>query len=390
MSERLFDINEVPRMPTGTDMQKPYAELPSGWEPEVKPRTNQTPEITINHEQVNRVLGTLLNAYENRRYPYNHDSVRLPHDPRHMPPSLEYGSVDHAMFFWNACYYMRGGIKSVDAIKRLAAVYEEEPDLFDCAVASEKRPAEIAGTLKAHGLGFQGTASRHWVENAQRLHERFDGDPRKIFTSNGTYDDYLKIIKNDGKGGGFKGFQEKMTSMIIYYLMDSSLIEPFMFPIPVDLHVMRVSVSNRLIEWKETPYGTDLYSDQMLATLRELYYDYAVEHEVNPLRLCDAVWLLSESLCGSYPGNITLEPYGRSNRKGRSTVLLPQEVDTNSPAQQAAYEASCRHCPVEETCDYAIPGKLYYVAGGLIIRGLRKQFPEPPQTKMFTIEQMEH
>lgn len=165
-----------------------------------------------------------------------------------------------------------------------------------------------------------------------------------------------------------------MTSMIIYYLMDEGLIDPFVLPIPIDLHVMRVSIANELIKFPNAPYGTNLFTDVTLETLRRLYFDYAVEHGVNPLRLCDAVWMLSESSCGKHPGNRTIEPLGRDKRQGRSTYLLPGKVDENDPAQQAAYAKTCAVCPLENTCRYNIPGTHYYVGGSIIIRGERQRF----------------
>lgn len=353
------------------------------WQPEVLPSTGEKLEIVVNHERVHDVLSTLMEAYESKEFPYGLDSVRLPHDPRHMPQSLPYGGPEHAMFLWNLCYYMRGGIKSVEAVKRLAKVYEARPDLFRCDVAAQAEQSEIIDALKAAGLGFQETVSRQWKENSRRLQEEWGGDPRNLFEGVNSYDEALSRIKNDQRGGGFSGFQEKMTSMITYYLMDEGLIKHFVFPIPVDLHVMRVSIANQMVEFPGVPEGTNLYTDELLATLRKLYYDYAIEHDIDPLRLCDAVWLLSESLCGKHPGNVTLEPEGRKKRKGRSTVLIPQPVDPANPAQQAAYESSCRNCPIERTCTYNIPGKLYYISGVIIIRGTRYRFPPPAQGSLF-------
>lgn len=353
------------------------------WEPEVLPPTGEKLNVVVNPDRVHKVLSALMEAYEENEFPYNLDAVRLPHDPRHMPQNLPYGGSEHAMFLWNLCYYMRGGIKSVEAVKRLAKVYEAAPELFDSEFAAGLKPELVSGILKDFGLGFQETVSKQWVENSRKLLEDWGGDPRLIFEGVGTYDEALSRIRNDGRGGGFSGFQEKMTSMITYYLMDEDLIEPFIFPIPVDLHVMRVSIANRMVEFPGVPDGTNLYTDELLATLRKLYYDYAVEHGVNPLRLCDAVWLLSESQCGKHPGNVTLEPMGRKHRKGRSTVLVPQTVDPANPNQQAAYESSCRQCPVESSCAYTLPGKPYYIQGVLYIRGDRYRFLPPAQGKLF-------
>lgn len=148
-------------------------------------------------------------AYENNLPPYDQDSVRLPHDPRHMPERLPRGGVEHAMFLFNVCYYMRGGIKSNDAVKRMSRLYDANPDVFDCEIAADLDPKHLAQLLTQFGLGFQGTVSNQWIENSRRMLERYDGDPRNIFSEDSTYELCQEFIQNDGKGGGFLGFKEK-------------------------------------------------------------------------------------------------------------------------------------------------------------------------------------
>jgi hypothetical protein len=351
--------------------------VPADYVPEVLPPTGRELTMEVHKEHADEVLGRLLEAYEQKKAPYDQDRVRLPHDPRHMPRTLQRDGAEHAMFLFNVCYYMRGGIKSNDAVKRMSGVYDEWPELFDCETASRFSPGELASILKLHGLGFQETVAGQWIENSRRMQEKFDGDPRNMFAGVSTYEESQEIVQNDGKGEGFLGFQEKMTSMIIYYLMDEELIEPFNFPIPIDLHVMRISIANEFITFPDAPYGTNLFTKETLAALRKLYADYSAENDVSPLRLCDAVWMLSESSCGRHPGNTTLEPLGREYRNGRSTYLIPGTVNTRSLSQQAAYESSCRVCPLENTCRYNIPGTHYYVGGNVIIRGERERFPIP-------------
>ena len=360
-------------------VSKPDLKIPADYEPEVLPNRGIPLDIKVDKDHAYAVLDTLMEAYTSNAPPYNLDRVRLPHDPRHMPETLERDTVEHAVFLFNVCYYMRGGIKSNDAVKRMSKVYDAHPEFFNCFYAKDLDPNAIIEVLSENGLGFQKTVANQWVQNAQRMQEKYDGDPRKIFEGVTTYEESQKRIQNDGKGNGFYGFQEKMTSMIIYYLMDEELIEPFNFPIPVDLHVLRVSIANEMITFGDAPHGTNLFTDETLAALRGLYLDYANEKDVSPLRLCNAVWMLSESSCGRNPGNTTLEPLGRGRRTGRSTYLIPDVVDTTDPSQQKAYRDSCSICPVQETCEYNIPGTQYYVSGNLIIRGRRLRFPLPVQ-----------
>lgn len=362
----------------------PEKVIPEDYVPEVLPSTGEKLNITVNQEHAYQVLDRLMEAYKNNAPPYNLDRARLPHDPRHMPKTLDRGSVAHAMFLFNICYYMRGGIKSNDAVKRMAGIYDERPDLFNCEAVQNVDATTIIEVLSNHGLGFQKTVADQWIKNSQRMLECFDGDPRNIFKGVETYEQSQELIQNNGKGNGFLGFQEKMTSMIIYYLMDEELIEPFNFPIPIDLHVMRVSIANEMVTFGDVPYGTNLFTKETLSALRQLYFNYAHDNNVNALRLCDAVWMLSESSCGRHPGNTTIEPLGRKVRNGRSTYLIPKTVDMQDPAQQKAYEESCRTCPIQKTCEYNIPGTQYYVGGNIIIRGRRVRLPFPitrPQTE---------
>lgn len=338
--------------------------------------SSQSLDIVVHPEQIEHVLGTLLELYRMGGYPYNKDSVRVPQDPRHMPESLPLGDKEHAMFLWTSCYYMRGGIKSVEAFRRLSRLYTARPDLFDPEVAQAASEDEITQELTQHGLGFQASVSKAWISNAKKLVADYSGDPRTIFDGVTSYDQALEKIKNDGKGGGFLGFREKMTSMIIYYLMDQKLIEPLDFPVPVDLHVMRVSIANELISFPGAEPGTNLYTEETLAALRAIYQQYAVDHQVSPLDLANAVWLFSEAMCGYQPGNQTLEPEGREHRRGRSTHLEPLAIDFGDPLQHAAFARTCGRCAIRETCRYNIPGKPYYVQGVLMIRGERQDFPQ--------------
>ncbi|MCU0667056.1 MAG: hypothetical protein MUF85_00330 [Patescibacteria group bacterium] len=339
--------------------------------------------IVIDDERVSQVIGRLIYAYEQNEFPYNLDSTRTPQDHRHMPQTLEYGTKEHAMFLWTVCYYMRGGIKSNDAVMRLAKMYDMHPELFVAESAMICQKADLRNLLSEYGLGLQETVSNAWVENAARLYERYDGDPRKIFDGVTTYQQSLSRIKNDGKGGGFIGFREKMVSMIIYYLSDEGLIKEFEFPLPVDIHVLRVSIANELVKFEGYAEDENLLDEDLLITVRGLYLAYARQHNVSMLTISDAVWLLSQSTCGMHPGNVTLEPHGRGNRKGRQTHLIPAPVNADDESQRELYARTCALCPIEETCRWNVPGKIYYVQGKLIRRGERLRYPPPSQGLLF-------
>ncbi len=350
--------------------------------------------IIVHPERVDAVLGKLVTAHATNLFPYHLDTTRVPQDPRHMPNSLELGGQEHAMFLWTVCYYMRGGIKSVDAFTRLAGMYDKEPGLFVADEVRQAAPEHIAQLLKRHGLGFQKSISELWVKNAERMQNRWGGNPINIYDEVETYDDAVARIANKkGKKSrpnqeheGFIGFQEKMVSMITYYLMQQNMIEYFDFPLPVDLHVLRVTLANEMITFDGYEDGENLLSEELLIAMRTLYYNYAIANNISTIELCDAVWLLSESLCGIQPGNITLEPNGRKNRTGRSTVLIPKPIDLNNETQRKDFARSCGNCPVSDSCTRNFPSKPYYVGGVFYSRGERVEFPKPGQLGFIDIK----
>jgi hypothetical protein len=346
-------------------------------------------QVIVDHERVEHVLGRLMVAYEANEYPYNLPTTVVPHDHRNMPEMMEFGSREHAMFLFNACYYMRGGIRSVDAFQRMTDIYNWHPSLFitnDCIYASA---VDVAEVLTANGLGFTDTVSDEWMTNTERLHERWGGDPRNIFDGVTDYGEALQRIRNDQKGGGFIGFQEKMVSMITYYLMDEGMIDFFQFPLPVDLHVLRITLANELLRFEGYADDENLYTDGVQKIVRNLYYRYAVDNNISTLSLCNAVWLFSEALCGKQPGNITLEPNGRKNREGRNTLLVPGPVKPEDPRQRLQYFRACGQCVIEQTCEWNVPGKPYYVKGELIKRDRRFRFPDTDVQNLLPLAELE-
>lgn len=321
--------------------------------------------IIPHFDRLDETVETLLEARERNEFPYRLDSAMLPQDERNMPPELPRGGREHANFLWATCYYMRGGIKSTTAFKSLSKVYAEDPDLFDPFSAQHDEPERIVKLLQDHGLSFSAEKfiGRAWVENARRMAEHFDGDPRKLFEGTTRYDEILARIKNNHKGKGFLGFKEKMTSMIAYYLMEAEIIPYFDFPLPVDLHVLRVSASNEIITFENLPDNGNILSDQTLAMLRNMYHDFSVTHGIKQLDVCNAVWSLSSAICSVQPGNIMLEPDRKEGRQGRNTHIVSNAIDEKNMKQIKQYKRSCALCPIERTCEHNMPSKNYYVKG---------------------------
>lgn len=345
--------------------------------------------IHINWDRAEEVFSILLHAWDTRSYPYR--TAFDPHDVARLPRTMPRGGVEHANFLFCSCYYMRGGIRSDIAIGSLTKLYHRYPDVFDPTWSLNQNsihdPYPLGNILSAHGLGFHcQEIGRFWVENFRKLHRFWDSDVRNLFNGTTSYEELCKRIMSNGNKPdsphGFHGFREKMTSMIIYFLADSGLIEEFHFPVPVDFHVMRVMVANQiLVPARGLHDGDEIALAKLQAAARELTLGYCKTHNVSPLRLCDAFWHLSREGCARNLGNKSSEGENRA----RKTEIAPHVVTWNTK-EIRAFDAGCGRCPVNSFCTWNIPPSNYYRTGVLLLRGKR---PVPPLEKRLEHPQFE-
>lgn len=334
--------------------------------------------MRANQEKLDLVLNRLMSAFDNGQYPFDKLWARTPQIPENMPKNLILSSREHALFLFCLCYYMRGLIDSITAIKLLAKLYENEPDIFIPEKAAQKNPREITELLKAAGLGVRSEEiGRFWIENFKMLIRHWNGNPIKLLEGVKTYEEACERIKNksikknrlENQNSGFFGFQEKMVSMLIYFLVDAGFVDPFHFPPPVDFHVLRIMFSHEILILDDDENGSGY--KKITDRARELLSCYILKHGICPLKMCEGMWIISRTLCEQHPGNSS----NMGKRRGRKTEIKPILITWNK-SQKNSYFRSCGFCPIEETCKYNIPSANYYNQGKITIRSVRQK---PPQ-----------
>jgi hypothetical protein len=341
--------------------------------------------VIVDFDRARAVFDTLMATLAAGGYPYNTKRGQVPHIPENLPKNGFASDIHKAGYFFALCYYMRGGIRSDRATKAMTGIYEQHPEYFVPAVAAELDPHEIRRALMSVRLGYSKlhNTPRFWVENSRRIVERWQGDPRRIFDGVTAYEEAAARIRNKKTGrrtppkspyDGFLGFQEKMVSMLIYFFMDVELLDRWHFPLPIDFQVLRVLFEHEIVRVEGQANGNH-YLPETLAEARALTLWYAQEHNMNPLRFCDALWCFSRAMCEQNPGNKTNGRVRYAQGMGRRTPIRSAPV-TWSQSQVRAYERSCGRCPVESTCRWNIPSGPYYVQGKLVVRGPRERSPQ--------------
>lgn len=328
--------------------------------------------IYLQPQRIEEELDLLITRLRENDFPYNSPYALLPQRDNNITPKLERGSVEHAMFLFCLCYYMRGGIRSDQATRCLSQLYKRRPGLFNAEKAANASPQSIRGSLVRVKLSYMKQHTPiYWIENAKLLCELYDGDPRKIYAGTDSWDEICLRIQNRshrGKNGAFThrqgmlGFQEKMASMLTYYLMEAELIEPFHFPVPVDFHVMRVAVATEMVTFEDLPEDRDVYTDEMRSVLRNAFHDYAIRHDASTIEMANAMWLLSRAVCSQHVGNRALMNGGYQARRTDLSAYQPIWDE----AERQKYAQTCGQCPVEHNCALDIPNAMYTRQGKLL------------------------
>lgn len=308
------------------------------------------------------------------KHPYQNHQTLLPQT--HLPDWLAPGGDEEAWYWMVVCGWMQGGVGSTDSTRALAWLYnylqaDGGANPFDPYQAAQMDPEKIIEFLKLAQLGNHRIAA-NWITNAQLLIEQWNGKVLQIFAGTPSYQQLHQRLSQ------FAGFKYKMTSMLIYFLIERGIIDYFDYPPPVDFHLQRLAVETEII-WpdfalelpaKALPQyrnarvvaKSDAHYMAMEARLRQVYLSYAIEHGINCNRYADALWLHSQGRCRWNPGNTT----HKGKYAAQSTPLKPHLPDWGSDTDLKRFVRSCMDCPVRDLCKYNVPSGPRYSWGILL------------------------
>jgi len=317
---------------------------------------------------------------QRREYPF--DRISPPQTREKLPTSIDWGSIQHAHFLWNACFLMRGGIKSEVAIRALGRMYDDCPHLFLSQNIASLNDGDVEGTireeLQKHNLGFQSTLiSKHWPWNLRKLHRFWGSDPRNLFRRSNGYEELCSIIiaphrKDPNNASGFYGFRHKMVSMLTYFCVHAGMVDVFTHPVPVDFHVLRILTAHGILVSEDIRPDNSVSVEPLQEAARTVTVWYVKEYQADPIQLCDALWLFSSNMCSLHTGNKS----EIGDRNGSKTEIHPF-VHVWSHNHEQTFLDTCRYCQIRRTCNLNVPSAPYYIHRQLAFRD--KKTKEPPQ-----------
>lgn len=375
-------------------------------------------EVIVHRDKVFWLLDVLLARWKSKpkQYPYNRPDAVIPQ--RIIPRELRANKETLACWYFYACIYMRGGIESLQAFNALIRMWRDLPHLFDPAHAALMQPRDIQQVLKKY-IGWDSeAASINWVFNSRWLMQAWKGNPLNLIKGVRSCEEAERRIRNKltkrelreagVDGAGFRGFQPKMVSMILYFYDWEGWLRPrFYYPSPADFHNFRMGLAIGAIEvqlnleektrqdieierneFPELGFQLGDYyvraTEKLSKPWRDAVMEYLRTREADPVELSDAIWLYSLVLCGNSPATTTKPPpskeeapdkfWSNGERKPKQLSFLRDphlgEVWDHgtwvAAKKSKGLEQTCFVCTFAQECKVAVPAAPYYKKGKLI------------------------
>lgn len=335
-----------------------------------RPVISRRPDrYSINTDRAVEVLDVAVDFFTKGKHPFGQDHWILPEHAVELPPEITNDPSRQALFYFWACMFMRGKIKSTQAIQRLLRLYESERDLghaniLEPSIAITLSQDYIGQVLKTYGL--YGSYARGWLINAHRLLERYDGDILKAFADVTNYRQaYVVLCHVARTKAGFWGFKRKMASMLLYYLFVAGLFGQEDFPPPVDWHHISLAERVGIVDLLGNVLDGDAdLEDGACEDMREVYLYYMARRGVSTIVLARTFWLLSAYLCMMAPGN-QIDEQGEEAARSTTAVYTPPDWTQATPKMINDYLQSCAICPLRQWCDKLMPSFQWYTWGKL-------------------------
>lgn len=330
----------------------------------------------IDYSRAKEIFALMLERYQGKRYPFQNMEEDLPQHLVLAEVTADPLRLARHLFF--SCHYMRGTVISSHAFRVLNDLQKESPWLFTEDILVLTTPLQVSQALGSKIKWHQEAIGKAWLQNARTLHREWKGDPRNIFRGVKSKETlYRRVMgrkyrpKEPNRYTGFIGFQEKMTSMLAYFLEATGLIEPNPLSAPIDFHHFRVYLATGMINVTESEVRYEKVKRLGIQLAERLQRDFGLSQ----VEYGDVIWLWSLRSCRRSPHNRTIEvEHAESRRLTREVVPVVW-----SPNQIGAHERTCGRCYIADHCSFGIPAGIYYKSG--VFRLIPRM--SPPQGNIF-------
>jgi len=256
----------------------------------------------IDIEKAMQIVKIVVESYESREGLF---SVIADPEEFSIPPGVERGSKEHALFIMHNLP-VHHQIKLVKFLQKACRFYLSKSEFYDPYWISTNfspdeldRLAEVLG--EELGVRFPKECARRWFEVSKKLVERFEGDPRKIFTYHNF--DVESILKEVGQ---WRGFGLNTRNLFIrlfreYCFIEAKKLEKLeKLEMPVDINDVKVTLRTGVVKL----LGEDLVSenglkprDKIIKLVQKAWKEACTKVDIHLLEFDRAFWSLGSIYC---------------------------------------------------------------------------------------------
>jgi hypothetical protein len=245
--------------------------------------------IHLHKDKAVEVSKTAVDLLHKNQFPFNQPGA-IP--DAILPDGVKEGSIEHALFLFYAVGFdaMRKASDVYASTRKMVEDYDVHEILLMGRESSEGLVREYIEDRSASGNSYDDPEKNFYAKN-QLLLKAFEGNPLNIAKDTG---DVKKIIKNCRR---FPTFAEGKSALLLKNYVRFGMItldNLYELPIKIDRHVVRISINKKVLTVE--PEGK-CRSNRMISRLRKLYQQVAVEHEISPVELDDAIWVIGSQMC---------------------------------------------------------------------------------------------
>ncbi len=218
-----------------------------------------------------------------------------------VPPNVDYGSSEHARFYFYLIFNDHG-TKSTRLYEKFKKLYSEASYLFDPVEVIkrfENREDYLRETFLSNlGLRYPKQATISWVTNSRILIDKYEGEPINLFLSAQSAPELFKKIKY------MRGYGPKTSGLLLRVIWGAGfnrhLVDIHNVPLPVDIHDSRIAFICGLYR----PNGIDdiykIYGNPShIQKIEKIWRNAAHQESVSWEGIDRALWLLGSRGCAN-------------------------------------------------------------------------------------------
>lgn len=250
------------------------------------------PSIRYNRKKGDRILLNLLDWFENKKGMYEAAHFNEAPQNQNVPGGVVRGSMEHMRYEFLTVSIMYRD-QSEQTFQYTRHMWENHPEVF-----TQNMPAQNALSVMFKDLGFSdyNAKARNWHGCGKALFEKFNGDPREIF-SFGTVDKFLAFKKKSHKSNNgvvlLPGFGPKTYSLLNHFFREINAVNLLPDAFPVDRHIMRQFVSWDVVVGRGVHDATLVVAE----LIRKEVCRFSRKYSKDLVAISHAMWLLGTWGC---------------------------------------------------------------------------------------------